>query len=386
MTRSPDKGAVPAADRALHLCLLLPHLRLGGIETGLTKLREPLLGRGWRITFIVQSRTGELLERMDPGQPLLDLGGRRFPGAVATMAGLLRKHEFDLIYSATNVTNLIALLALRLSARRDRVASIISEHTPLEAFLGSAKMRGLRVAAMRALYPSASALCAPTPEIGEEHRLRLGPGCPSFHVLPNPVIAALAPMQPVAPQADRLVAIGRLSPEKRFDLAIRAFARLHEQRTSARLTIYGEGPERARLEALRNSLDLEEAVDLPGATTDVERALAEADGFLCTSAREGLGNAIIEAQAAGVPVLSVDCPFGPRHLLRDGAAGCLVPDTGLPALESALIRFHGDAAARSAWRGAARDVATSYTIDRAGDEHDRVFRQVIAEHDKRRRA
>ena len=151
-----------------------------------------------------------------------------------------------------------------------------------------------------------------------------------------------------------------------------------------RLAIYGEGPERRRLTDLRAKLGLEHLVTLPGETQDVAGVLAAADGFICTSEREGLGNAIIEAQAAGVPVLSVDCPFGPRHLLKDGTAGCLVEIHDAASVGAALAQFYQDAAARQSWRDAARAVAEAYTVENAARSHDTVFREVLAAWQSRR--
>lgn len=384
IARSPC-GNRPEAGPHPHLALLLPHLRLGGVEKSLCTLAAPLRARGWRVTLVAQAREGALLDGLDPGNDCLDLGGRRLPGASRALARLMRREGFDLVYSATNATNVISLLARLLARRQAITASVISEHTPLEPFLAAAKWTWPRLAAMRIFYPQAQALCAPMPEIGSEHDARLPGVLPPFHVLPNAVVAEIPSWPPLADTATRLVSIGRLSREKRFDLAIRAFARLHAQHPDARLTIYGDGPERDALLSLVSEVNLDGVVALPGQTRDVAGVLAQADGFLCTSLREGLGNAIIEAQAAGVPVLSVDCPFGPRHLLRDGRAGMLLRNDDLQSLGEALIRFCHDRSARETWREAARDVATEYTVDAAADSHDRLFRAILAEHRQERR-
>ncbi|WP_111732818.1 glycosyltransferase [Roseovarius amoyensis] len=375
----------PKAGPPPHLALLLPHLRLGGVEKSLCTLAAPLQARGWRVSVVVQAREGALLDSVSSDIALHDLGGRRLPGASWALARLMRREGFDMVYSATNATNIISLLARRLAWRDAITACAISEHTPLEPFLAVAKWPWPRLAAIRLFYPRAQALCAPMPEIGAEHDARLPGILPPFHVLPNAVVGEIPPWPPLADTATRLVSIGRLSREKRFDLTIHAFARLHAQHPDARLTIHGDGPERDALQSLVRELNLDGAATLPGQTRDVAGVLAQADGFLCTSLREGLGNAIIEAQAAGVPVLSVDCPFGPRHLLRDGRAGLLLQNDDLQSLGEALIRFSHDKPAREAWREAARDVATGYTVDAAADSHDRLFRAILAEHRQERR-
>ncbi len=105
----------------------------------------------------------------------------------------------------------------------------------------------------------------------------------------------------------------------------------------ATLDIYGEGPERDRLQALIDELGLGAHVALRGHTDAAARVLREAMAYLSTSAYEGQGLSIVEALADGCPVVSYDAPYGPRELLAQGG-GILVPDGDEAALADALVR------------------------------------------------
>ncbi|MGL4235866.1 glycosyltransferase, partial [Tabrizicola sp.] len=153
---------------------------------------------------------------------------------------------------------------------------------------------------------------------------------------PLPGFASQGPDGPL-----RLVAVGRLDVQKGFDLLIDAFSRLRNTRPTT-LTIFGEGPERARLEALRNRLGLADRVALPGASAAPGGWIAEADILVVPSRFEGFPNVIAEAVVTGLPVVAFDCDYGPRELIRHGGNGLLVPPGDIDGLAEAIGRMIED--------------------------------------------
>jgi glycosyltransferase involved in cell wall biosynthesis len=155
-----------------------------------------------------------------------------------------------------------------------------------------------------------------------------------------------------------LVTVGRLTPQKRFHLALEAHRRLLETHPSLRLTVIGDGPERPRLEALVRQLGTGDRVTFLGqlATTEVAAAIGDADLCLFPAKDEGLGLGAIEALAVGVPVVGCRDGGGLRDILEQPGAGILVeadPDTLAAAAESLLgsATARDDAArAGEAWR------------------------------------
>ena len=105
---------------------------------------------------------------------------------------------------------------------------------------------------------------------------------------------------------------------------------------TATLDIYGDGPERERLQRLIDELGLDAHVALRGLTDEPGPHVSEASVFLSTSAFEGQGLSIAEALVHGCPVVAYDVRYGPRELLAQGG-GMLVPDADLDALAAALI-------------------------------------------------
>ncbi len=162
-----------------------------------------------------------------------------------------------------------------------------------------------------------------------------------FHFVPNPyVTAAMLEFHGIAPPMTTgrtVICVARLHPQKRLDRLIAAFARVRH--TSARLQILGEGPERARLEALVVRFELGDHVHLPGHCSDVAKALHAADLFVLTSDYEGLPAVVLEAMAANCPVLSTDCFPAARTLLTT-AEGCGIIEDTSPESIAALIDEH----------------------------------------------
>ncbi len=157
------------------------------------------------------------------------------------------------------------------------------------------------------------------------------------HHVPNFVddLAGAAPATLPAPAgARRLLAMGRLHANKGFDIALRALAQI----PSAHLSIAGEGPERAALEALAAELGITGRVAFLGWRRDTASLLAACEVFVCSSRHEPLGNIVLEAWSAGRPVVAAAAQ-GPAELIADGTNGVLVPVENADALATAIARL-----------------------------------------------
>ena len=122
-----------------------------------------------------------------------------------------------------------------------------------------------------------------------------------------------------------IVSVGRLDPQKRQDVMLRAFHKIADRYPEYNLTIYGEGAQREPLTALVEELGLEGRVSLPGTEKNIFDKIKDAYMFVFTSDYEGLPNALIEAMALGLPCISTKCsPGGAEELINHGENGILV--------------------------------------------------------------
>lgn len=144
-------------------------------------------------------------------------------------------------------------------------------------------------------------------------------------VIPNGIFGNVPEcVLPFDMREKKVYAMGRLNPEKGFDVLIKAFAVFSESHEEYTLTIFGEGKERGNLEALTEKLGVAEKVSLPGADKNACRKMSGGRMFVLSSRFEGMPNVLIEAMACGLPVISADCPMGPSELITNAENGILV--------------------------------------------------------------
>lgn len=148
---------------------------------------------------------------------------------------------------------------------------------------------------------------------------------------------AAQPFAPPPVNKDYILAIGRLVPQKGFDILIRAWAKIYKE-NSYKLVILGEGPERENLLALAKSLNIEDHIIMPGFKENPFAYMGHAKLFVLSSYHEGLPNVLLQALACACPVVSTDCPSGPREILDGGRLAPLVPVGDVGALAEGMIQ------------------------------------------------
>lgn len=194
--------------------------------------------------------------------------------------------------------------------------------------------------------------------------------------IPNPVLASNPTATTESLRHSRTIAaMGRLAPEKRFDLLLGAFAQIADRCPGWSLEIIGDGPQRGALESLRERLGLGARVRMPGNVQDAPAALARAALFVSSSAIEGFPMAITEAMACGLPVVAAEYHEGIHEIMRDGHDGIVVPgDAG--GLAAAIERLIHDPDERVRLGTAARGIVDRYGLKQAMARWTALFEEV----------
>ena len=352
------------------LSILLPDLRGGGVERVRLILAGEFARRGYAVDLVVLQARGELLAEIPEHVRLVDLAIPRFREALIDLTQYLRRRRPSALLAAMWPHSGLATIALRAS----RVASrlVVSEHNTLSS---NPSVRGLSGFVNRRLgrliYGMADGVVTVSEGVKRDLVVRTGLSADRVEVIYNPVRPPLASAS-VDPDilawwtagAAAVIAIGSFKPQKDYPNLLAAFAQLDRSR-NARLLILGEGKLRAELEGLAAGLGIRDRVLLPGFVPDPYPYLQQADLFVLSSAWEGLGNVIIEALVAGVPVVSTNCPSGPAEILEDGKYGRLIPVGDAPALAAAMA----DALAASVDRDLLRQRGAEFSVERAVDQY-----------------
>ncbi|MER6951229.1 glycosyltransferase [Nonomuraea sp. NPDC000554] len=202
----------------------------------------------------------------------------------------------------------------------------------------------------------------------------LGPRAPR-HVLRIPNATPPLTGGPSHLNAKTVIAIGRLTKVKGFDLLLRAWQLVSAAHPGWTLRIVGSGPERARLLKLVGELGLACSVELPGPSRDVGAELDDASIFVLSSRREGFPMTILESLSKGVPVVAFDCPHGPGEIITHGHDGLLAPRRDVAALAAAVGLLIDDETERHMMGAAALSTSKRYDPEAIG----RRWTELLAE-------
>ena len=218
-------------------------------------------------------------------------------------------------------------------------------------------------------------------EFGVSH----GIAAEKFVVIPNgirPAPASAASREQVLaelglPPASRLIgAIGRLWPQKRLQDVIFALDLIRVLRKDMHLLVIGDGPQRAQLERFARLITCHEHVHFLGLRHDVPRLLPHLDLVWHASGYEGLPNAVMEAMAAGIPVVATDIS-GNRDLVVSGETGYLVPLGDRAALARWGYKLLEDPALRERLGRAAQQRIATFTVERMVAAHAALYREIL---------
>jgi glycosyltransferase involved in cell wall biosynthesis len=316
----------------LDIGLYIPTLNGGGAQRVALNLAQGFADRSCNVDIIVIDRKGGSIGKVAESANVVDLEAKRTLTSIPKLASHLRSNKYDALISFMNYVNICSVVASLLSQSSHKI--IVTEHTTVSrSLLDMGKMEGWgRSKLIQCLYPLADHVIAVSQGAAEDLQ-RVG-YLQNVHAIPNPISVNTSSQtnergevpHPWLSEGDPVImGAGRLIELKGFSTLIRSLRHVRDRGAKARLIIIGEGEERQNLEGLVHDLDLKRCVAFPGFVSDPFTFMRLADVFVLSSRWEGFGNVLVEAMACGTPVVSTDCPNGPREILEGGKWGELVP-------------------------------------------------------------
>ncbi len=331
------------------LAIFLPTLVSGGTERSLMNLAVGFVNKGYPVDFLLAQCEGAFMPQFPDSVHLVELNHRHVK-AIRTIISLpalvryIRKERPAALFTGLHA-NLFAIWArriagvpLRLVISEQNTFSIHNQMLPIG-------IRQLMVELVRQNYPLADVISAVSEGVADDLSFSARIPRDRIRVIYNPIITPemagrvkedinhpwFAPGElPV------ILSAGRLDPQKDYPLLISAFARVR-QFIPSRLLILGEGSEQVALMSLARQLGIEGEVGFPGFVSNPYPYMARASVFVLSSKWEGLPTVLAEALFCGVPIISTDCPSGPREILREGLYGRLVPVGDVDCLTEAIL-------------------------------------------------
>lgn len=368
----------------MKIVFLVSSMHAGGAERVAATLASAWAERGDEVTLVATySGRGECFYPLSDKVKILwladALGPKTHPfiygpRKLLALRRLLRHEQADVIVSFLTNVNVTALVASRGLAQ----PIIVCERTnPAFSSSSGAFLRRLR----RITYPWADLVTLQAEESVAAFK-KMVPGLKDLAVVPNPMPPPLLDAtlaDPLEPEQGRfrLMAMGRLVPDKQFSILINAFAAVADKYAQWDLVVWGDGPLREALTEQINRLGLDARVTLPGRTAEPWKELARSHAFAMSSAVEGFPNVLLEAMALGLPCLTFDCPSGPREMTRNGHDALLIPLGDEDAYQTGLAKLLAEPALRDQLgRQAAQSVRERYTLSAVLARWDSLFAQV----------
>lgn len=307
-------------------------LQGGGVERAMLRLVKGWVQAGQHVTMVLGSAGGPLSSEIPAGVDLIELE-TSYLGMAKALPGIVRRVSPDIIFCPGNHYSAAASwLKTRLGRDCPPIVAKVSNRLDRDDQRFPVT-QGYR-AWLRAHPGFIDHLVAMTPASAEETIRMTRIGADRVSVIANPPSPAPtgAPTPPLS--TDYLIGIGRLSPQKRWDRAIAALARIEHR--DAKLMILGEGEIRGELEQQIEALGLGDRVRLPGYSANPRQALVGARALVLTSDFEGVPGVLQEALAVGTPVVTTDSSVAIREIVASPRLGSVVPLDDSQALVDAF--------------------------------------------------
>ena len=368
----------------MRILFLSTSMGMGGADSQLLAAAQELQSRGHEVRIVSLTPLGPMgLESRALGIPTESLEMRRGfpdPRGLLRLARMVRSWRPDVVHSHMVHANLLAR-ALRLLVPVRALVSTI--HNIYEG--GALRMAAYRwtnsLVDHMTIVSEAAAERFVRDKIVRKEMLRVVPNGVDLDRMATPPAGARESLRRELGVDDAYVwlAVGRFEIAKDYPNMLRAFARVRQRAPHAVLLLVGRGSLQPETEALAAELGLRDCVRFLGVRNDVPAVMSAADGYVMSSAWEGMPMVLLEAAAAGLPIVAT-AVGGNHEVVVEGESGFLVPPRDDAALAAAMVRL-GDLAEADRRRMGARGrehIRAHYGVRRVADRWEELYREVLA--------
>lgn len=367
----------------MKICFVIPTLTSGGAERVAVTVLSALDPKHERVLYLFSSANAVYLDRVGDGIRVVVAKQPTWWGRLQELAAFLSEFQPDIVMPF--LSYFITAMAVKWAGTRSIV--VFNQGTPTSGFLEDPDFswkqpwrRRVFAAMTRYFYNRADAIVATSQGVAEDLIANYGVSRPKIHILHNPVDLDAIVQQSSEPITELdappiVAAAGRLASVKNYPLLIDALAALSAH-TPVHAWILGEGPERAKLEALAAARGVGSRVRFLGFQQNPWRFIARADVLVLTSSYEGFGNVLIEAMACGTPVIATRSS-GTVEVVEDRQNGLLV-ESSPSAVADAIKGLLSDRDFRARLVAAASEGVKRYATPLVAARYEALFLELKA--------
>ena len=365
---------------------------MGGQERTLTDKANYLVSQGHEVTFVTYEHNGPLVYPLDGRAHHIDLACHfysiyKYPVWKRFHKALMLKHEFRKRMRDVLSRSRPDVIVIAIPNTENFICDVmaLAGDTPvlIESHLAQGRQIFNRGIAEKWLYifqnpmkavRKAQLLVALTQSDSECWRKQ---GVKQVKVIPNPVTCYPNQLPPASAHLpNRIICVGRLARQKRFDRMINAFSLIADKYPEWYVDIFGEGELHDQLQQLIIDKNLEGRIRLQSPTSQIYAQYQSSQFFVLSSDFEGFGLVIVEAMACGIPVVVTDCPYGPSEIVEDGVSG-LVTKLDEQDLAEKIEWMISHEAERSSMGVKAYEAAARYRKEIVMKEWEQAYLSVI---------
>lgn len=320
------------------------------------------------IELALMNAQGEFQSSLDPDVKIYNMNVGWMGFAVKPLVKIIERGNYDVLYSTCGGMSIPMMMAAKRSGFKGK--KIVSERNSLHRTYSSRIKKKSLLSLKKKYYPKADIVTVVSIAIGKQVQDLLKVKEENVRVVHNPMIGEefytqLKEDVPVLFPKDtfNILAIGRFVKQKDYPTLIKGFNTAFTKNKDLRLYILGKGPLQEAIFELIRLLALENVVFLLGFDTNPFKYMDKVDAFILSSLHEGMPGVLVQAMAAGLPVISTDCPTGPNEIIQHNENGLLVPVGNFQSLATAIEQIATDhTLAKKIGENAARSV-NYYTIE-----------------------
>jgi len=374
-----------AINRRKIFCVL-PSMNGGGAEKVMLLLLAGLDPDKYQPVLVLFEKKGAYLEEVPADIQVYCLEKKtrwdilRLP---FRLAFLIKQERPGVVLSFLWYANLINVLSS--CFRLHNVPVIISVHNFLSTSLTIQRYSGIKRLVTRLFFPMANEVISVSRAAGHDLVSRFNIPEHKVSVIYNGIDKAHIVMRSAeqpeknyfADETPVIIAVGRLSKQKGFDVLIRAFAEVRKKRM-VKLLILGEGDERSYLESVAREAGVSRYVTMPGFISNPYTYIKRSSLYVMSSNFEGFPVVLLEVMACGVPIISTACTSGPDEILENGVTGILVNVGNVGEISGSICNLLGDPVKAGRLALKAKRKVNDWTIEKMVTGHERLISKYCA--------